>query len=97
MSFTLRTFTEVSEVNNYLGNQYEVVKRDENYNRFSELFKENFGKSHLSDDDPKSDEETKRCYAMVVNEKQEPIGIFKGHTNYIVTDGGKTFANLTYK
>lgn len=95
--YTLRTFTEDGEVNNFLGEQYEVVRREENYERFAVLFQENFGKPHVADLDPDSSEETKRCYAMVVNEKQEPIGIFKRQTNYIVTLGGKTFSNLTYK
>lgn len=95
--YTLRTFTETSEVNNFLGEQYEVVRREENYDRFAELFQENFEKPHVADDDPTANEETIRCYAMVINEKQEPIGIFKGQSNYIVTPGGKTFSNLTYK
>ena len=95
--YTLRTFTENSEVNNFLGEQYEVVRREESYTRFAELFQENFEKPHVADDDPTASEETIRCYAMVVNEKQEPMGLFKGQTNYIVTPGGKTFSNLTYK
>lgn len=95
--YTLRTFTENSEVNNWLGEQYEVVRREENYDRFAELFEQNFDKPHVAEDCETADEHTKRCYAIVVNEKQEPIGVFKGQTNYIVTPGGKTFSNITYK
>lgn len=97
MSFTLRTFTETSEVNNYLGDQYEIVYREQNYNRFNELYLDRFGRNHVSDSDPSASEESIRTYAIVVNSKEESIPIFKNQKNYIVTSGGKTFANLTYK
>lgn len=95
--YTLRTFTEDSEVNNYLGEQYEVIKREEAYDRFSEIFKDYFEREHLADLSPSSDEEMQRCYAFVLNDKKEPMPIYKGQKNYIVMDSGKTFSNLTYK
>ena len=95
--FTLRTFTEDSEVNNYLGEQYEVIKREESYERFCDLFEKHFEKDHLADCSPSADEHTKRCFAFVLNEKEETIPIYKGQKNYIVTASGKTFSNLTYR
>jgi hypothetical protein len=95
--YTLRIFTETSEINNWLGSQYEIVMREESYDKFKELFKSHFEKDHVADLDPTSTEATQRCYAFVLNEKKETIPVFKGQKNYIVTVGGKTFSNLTYK
>lgn len=95
--YTLRTFTENSEVNNSLGRHYEVVRREESYERFSELYLQRFGKHHVADLDKQSSEETKRCYAILVTYEEEQIPLFKGQSNYIVTDSGKTFSNLTFK
>jgi len=58
--YTLRTFTENSEVNNWLGSQYEVIMREQSYDRFQELFKEYFEKDHVADLDPTSTEETQK-------------------------------------
>jgi hypothetical protein len=95
--YTLRTFTETSEVNNLLGDQYEIVKREEQYERFCELFEIYFDKPHLADLSPSADEVTQRCYAFVFNEKKEPMPVYKNQRNYIMTDSGKTFSNITYK
>lgn len=95
--YTLRTFTETSEVNNWLGDQYEIIRREESYERFSDTFEKTFDKPHVADDDPKADEVSKRCYAFIANQNEEPLPLYKGQTNYIVTAGGKTFSNLTYK
>ena len=71
--------------------------QSESYSRFCELFKKRFEKDHVSDSDPSASEETIRCYAFVINEKDELIGIFKNQKNYIVGASGKTFSNLTHK
>ena len=95
----LRTFTEDSEVVNTLGVQYEIVLREasESYPRFAELFEEHFGKAHIADDCATADEHTKRTYAFILNDKEGTIPLYKGQKNYIVSDSGKTFDNLTYK
>jgi len=95
--YALRTFTENSEVNNWLGDQYEIIRREECYERFSELFKDYFEKDHLADLSPSSDEESQRTYAFIINSKNEPIPIYKEQKNYIVTESGKTYSNITYK
>lgn len=95
--YTLRTFTEDSEVNNWLGNHYEVVMREQSYERFQNLFRNFFEKDHVADLDPTATEITQRCYAFVINEKEQPLPVYKGQKNYIVTVGGKTFSNITYK
>ena len=95
--YTLRTITETSEVNNWLGMHYEIIRREEHYDRFCEIFESRFGKTHKADDDSLSDEETVRCYAFVITENEEQLPIFKNQRNYIVTQNGKTFSNLTYK
>jgi len=95
--YTLRTFTEESEVNNWLGDHYEVVRREESYPRFSELYLERFGRPHLADSDEQASEETKRCYAIVITQTDEQLPLFKNQPNYVMTPGGKTFSNLTYK
>lgn len=95
--YTLRTFTETSEVNNWLGAQYEIVRREESYDRFTDLFLDRFDKEHVADLDPTADEETKECYAFVITEGEEVIPVFKCQKNYIVTGSGKTLDNITYK
>lgn len=95
--YTLRTFTEDSEVNNWLGAHYEVVRREESYERFSELYLQRFGRPHVADLDETASEETKRCYAIIITFDEEQIPLFKHQSNYIMTNGGKTFSNLTFK
>ena len=95
--YTLRTITETSEVNNWLGYQYEIITREESYEAFKPLFDDYFDEPHVADLDPTANEGTKRCYAFILNEKEEPIPVYKGQKNYIVTENGKTFSNITYK
>jgi len=94
--YTLRTFTDTSEVNNSLGDYYEIVRREEAYERFSELFKEHFDIDHIADLDPTSSEETRTCYA-IISTLRDTIPVYKGQKNYIMTAEGKTFCNITYK
>ena len=38
------------------------------------------------------------CYGFVVGEDiKSPISLWVSQKNYIMTDGGKTFDNLTYR
>jgi len=95
--YTLRTFTENSEVNNWLGDQYEIIRREESYEAFAEQYRKYFDKNHVADNDPTADEISQRTYAFVINSKNEPMPIYKGQKNYIVTESGKTYSNITYK
>jgi len=99
MSFILRkVLNDNTQTNIVLGDQYQLIERDTNYDEFSKAFEVDFGKFHVADLDPESDNFTKNCYAfLVINEGSKFIPLYKGQFNYIMTDSGKTFANLSYR
>jgi hypothetical protein len=94
--YTLRTFTDTSEVNINLGDYYEIVRREEAPASFAVLFEDHFEKKHVADLDPTSSEETRLCYAIIQTQR-DTVPLYKGQKNYIVTETGKTFSNLSYK
>jgi len=99
MSFILRkVLKDGTQTNILIGNQYRLIERDVNYDQFSEAFEKEFEKFHVADLDPESDSFSKNCYAfLIVNEGSLLIPMYKNQWNYIMTDSGKTFANLSYK
>lgn len=99
MGFILRKVLNNSTYTNViLGNQYQVIDRETNYNEFSKAFEKNFEKFHIADLDPTSDNFTQNCYAFLVIENgNKLIPLYKKQWNYIMTESGKTFENLTYK
>ena len=99
MSFILRkVLNDSTQTNIVLGNQYQLVDREVNYDEFSRVFEHEFEKFHVADLDPTSDNFSKDCYAFVVCEEgSKLIPLYKKQFNYIMTDSGKTFCNLTYK
>lgn len=98
MSFILRKVIENVQSNQELGNQYQVIVREENYNDFGKAFEKVFGRTHVADDDSESNDYTKKCYAIIVcNDASELIPLYKNQSNYVMTESGKTFCNLTYK
>ena len=94
--YTLRSFTGDCEVNINLGDYYEVIRREEDPENFATLFEDHFEKKHVADLDPTADEETIKCYAIIVTQR-DTIPLYKGQKNYIMAESGKTFSNLTYK
>lgn len=93
--YTLRAITDLSEVNINLGDYYEITRRYESLKEFITLFESHFERKHFAENDPDACEESKVCYAIITT-KRDNIPLYKGQSNYIMTDSGKTFSNLTY-
>lgn len=84
------------EMNKALGENYTYIARDRNYEEFQRAFKECYNMEYVPDDDPKSNDDTKNCYAFVANGSvNQPL--FTHQKNFIMTECGKTFANLSNK
>jgi hypothetical protein len=97
--FALRkVFKDHTQINLNLGNEYSLVERDSNYDKFSETFLIEFASGHVADLDEETTEFTINCYAFVIGEGGKTIHpLYKNQFNYIMTESGKTFSNLTYK
>ena len=85
------------QLNKVMGDGYTHICRAQNPDYFRETFKAYFNKKHVSDEDPKSDDDTKRVYGFVAFNGGEIMPLWKNQKNYIMTDSGKTFANLSFK
>lgn len=95
--YTLRKIVEDVQHNQNLGNNYQVVERETNYDEFCKAFKVAFQTDHVADLDDSSTEFTKNCYAIIfAHGGSETIPLYKNQFNYIMTESGKTFSNLTY-
>jgi len=99
MSFILRkVLNDNTQTNIVLGDQYQLIERDSNYDEFSKAFEADFGKFHVADLDPTSDNFAQNCYAfLIIYGGDKLIPLYKKQFNYIMTDSGKTFANLSYR
>jgi len=95
--FALRKIIGNSQTNYALGIQYSVTNRFEEQEDFETIFKKVFGYDHVSDLDSKADNYTKNCYAFVITNDFEPIPLYFNQKNYIMTETGKTFSNITHK
>lgn len=95
--FTLRTITEDGrETNQSLGKRYTVLSRELSSEEFKRSFKIKFNKDHVADMDETADNATRNCYAFVVGDNGECLTpLFYGQKNYIMTENGKTFSNLS--
>ena len=81
-------------MNQVIGDGYTYINRETNYDEFCRSFKVYFDKDHVADLDEESDGDTKNCYAFVVNGAfLQPL--YKNQKNFIMTESGKTFDNLT--
>lgn len=95
--FTLRRVTQSNvEINQVIGDSYTLVDRESSPNNFRVDFEKFFEKPHVADLDPKSDKDTRECYALL-HFKGDTQPLYKNDQNYIMTENGKTFKNLTYK
>lgn len=98
MSFILRTvYSDRTESNKILGSDYQFIHRELNYNEFSNMFNATFERTHVSDNDPESDKNTKQVYAFVVYDGGNVIPLSKDLAYFVMTEGGKTFANLSFR
>ena len=95
--FTLRRISgDGIEMNQIIGDGYTYIDREINYEEFRVNFETTFGKKHVADMDETSDDDTKKCYAFVCNSSYvQPL--YKNQSNYIMTENGKTFANVSYR
>lgn len=83
-------------MNQAIGETYIYIHREWNFKEFSEMFEMYFQRKHVADLDETSDFDTKNCYAFVVNAPlYQPL--YKNQKNFIMTESGKTFDNVSYK
>jgi hypothetical protein len=88
--YTLRKIAENGvEFNISLGDNYCLIHSERNSEEFEKSFEDFWKEKH----DPYKNE----TYAFVCKNGYELIPIFKKDFNFIMTDSGKTFSNLTYK
>lgn len=96
--YTLRKISDNIQSNIEVGTNYSVINSETNYEEFSKTFEACFNEKHVADLDEKSDEITKNCYAFVVGSGGTIIlPLYRKQENYIMTESGKTFSNLTHK
>lgn len=96
--YTLRKVIDNVQHNQSIGENYQVIERDSNYNEFRKAYHTLFKSEHVADKDTNSDNFTKECYIiLIVKSGTEMIPLYKNQKNYIMTESGKTFCNLSYK
>jgi hypothetical protein len=82
--FTLRKITKTGvEMNFDLGNHYTLITKE----RSPEEFEEGVKNYPFYDD----------TYAFISGKDGEILYLYKDHKNYIVSENGTTYSNLTYK
>lgn len=98
MSFILRRHKEDGkETNKEIGEQYIVIRKDCNEKEFDAVFK-NYCEMSYNSEIPKDSEDYLTTFAFIIfNEGTEFIALNHTDNVYIMTDGGKTFSNLTLK
>lgn len=87
MHFILRKYSKDAnvEMNFMLGKHYTIEFRESNPEDFDKRF--SYEKEVFGDD----------LYGMVCDVNSEFHFLFKKQHNYIMTDSGQTFANVTYR
>lgn len=97
--YTLRTFNDAGvESNRTIGDNYQVINREINYEEFRKAYELFWKKPHVADLEDESDQHTKQTFSfLVIKHGSELIPLYKGEIYYIMTESGKTFSNLTFK
>lgn len=96
--YTLRTIKDNIQTNECLGKDYKVIERHSNYEEFQKVYLRFHDKNHVADLDTESDNFSKENYIFIIHNKgSEIIPLYKDRKNYIMTENGKTFSNLSYK
>jgi len=86
--YTLRTVFQTGiERNNFLGKNYEVIKK-ENKEEYDYYFNDLFPNPEKND--------TKCVFALLITD-QITIPLYDVHYYYIMGETGNTFSNLTFK
>lgn len=95
--YTLRRITENNtQINLSIGDSYCYVDREHNYEDFQKDFNNYFQKNHVADLDDTADRDTQLVYGFI-SYQGNIIPLYKNQMNYIMTESGKTFSNLSYK
>ena len=93
--YTLRKVIDNIQSNQELGSNYQVVDRETNYQEFCKAFEALFKEKHTDYED---NQFSKNCYIILTyNDGSSLVPLYKNQSNYIMTESGKTFSNLTYK
>jgi len=98
MSYTLRTMVANNTIQNnrYLGDEYQVVLSDDNYEEFARHYERYFGKKHVKEGN--EDGFNNDTYGFITaSDGSQWIPMYKSQRNYIMTASGQTFSNLTWK
>lgn len=104
MNFILRTLIPFennikwSQSNRILGSDYSLILREEHYESFSEMYQKTFDSIHVADIDTESNNLSKNTYGFVVyKDGSNVLPLYKKQQNYIMTENGNTFSNISYK
>lgn len=96
--FYLRTLTPDGDgtkvKNQTLGEKYEVIGRETNYNDFRTFFENLFEVPHVADMDISSTKSSKNCFGIIVSEN-EIVPLYKDNAYYVMTGSGSTFESFT--
>lgn len=96
--YTLRKIIDGIQSNQSIGEEYQFIDREVNYSEFQKTYKVLFEKEHVADLDESSDNFSANCYGFIIcNGGSKIIPLYKKQWNYIMTESGNTFSNLTYK
>lgn len=96
--YTLRRIKDNIQTNEFLGKDYQVIERHSNYEEFEKAYLSFHGKNHVADLDTERDLFSKQTYIFIIHNKGSEITpLYKDSKNYIMTESGKTFSNLSYK
>lgn len=76
------------EINVDLGSSYAFTDSERNRNEFVSMCNIYFGAVDLHDE---------KCYAFVTDEVGEFHPLYKSQKNYIMTNKGDTFANVSFR
>lgn len=95
--FTLHTIIDGVGSYQFLGNHFQVIERETNYDEFCKAFESVFQSNHVADNDTEATNYTKNCFAFIFYGDGASRPLYKNQSYYIMTDNGKTFKNLTYK
>ena len=93
--FILRRYTgENHEVNTVLGNSYNLVKREVDFDEFKRAYTAFTEGGNWDADSPINE----NIYTFIIyNNGKDIEPLYKPSTYYIMTENGATFANLTFK
>jgi len=82
------------EINQKIGDSYTLITRESNREAFVIAFEQTFGKNKSIDIVDLVEETV--CYAFVCGDSiTQPL--YENQKNFIMTESGKTFCNLTLK